>query len=98
MPRKSNARKVSKTKTRKNPWIALILNIVLWGTGYIYNGKRKMFGVLILLSEVAAIVAIGPNFFSLSEINLPLETMGAVLTVAFALDAYNEAKNINRGR
>ena len=90
-----------KSKVRKNPWIALVLNVLLWGTGYIYNGRRKVFGILILLSEIGAIAALGPEYFAdifAYEINLPLETMAAVLTVAFALDAWNEAKNINRGR
>lgn len=39
----------------KKPWLAVILNVLLTGLGYIYAGKRKLFGVMLLVGELAAI-------------------------------------------
>jgi len=31
----------------KKPWLAAVLNIIFSGLGYIYVGKRKLFGALL---------------------------------------------------
>ncbi len=36
----------------KNPWVAAILNLLLLGAGYIYNGKRIFVGILFILFAV----------------------------------------------
>jgi len=37
---------------KKKPWVAGLLNLLIWGLGYIYNGKRTMFGVMLLISAL----------------------------------------------
>ena len=34
----------------KNPWVAAILNMFLFGGGYIYNGKRVGLGYALVLA------------------------------------------------
>ena len=78
----------------KKPWLAVILNVLLTGLGYIYVGKRKLFGIMLLVGELAAFA------WALSEQELsnalsadPWLTATAILwTVAFAIDVYHDAK------
>lgn len=79
----------------KNPWVAAILNFFFMGAGYIYNGKRALIGVMFTLG------AIGLTYveFGIQEPlpNLYFIMFGCVLLVntAFAIDGYNEAKEIS---
>ena len=34
----------------KNPWIAALLNLALFGAGYMYNGRRKGLGAALILA------------------------------------------------
>jgi hypothetical protein len=48
--------------SKKKPWIAALLNLLFWGLGYIYNGKRKVFGVMLFISVIAlSIVTMLPS-------------------------------------
>ena len=86
-------------KMRKRPWLAALLNAVFPGIGYIYNGKRKVFGYILV---GAVLVSVGEAFY-LGYINQPeMEgtiagwIVGVLFIFAFAYDAYTEAKEINR--
>jgi len=79
----------------KNPWIAAVLNFFLMGPGTVYNGRRKVLGIVL---TVGALV--------LTYVELQLRTaapslyplmFGAVFVVntALAFDGYAEAKRIN---
>jgi len=79
----------------KKPWIAAILNFFLAGPGYIYNGRRRLFGAALTLGAVV-----------LTYVELNLRTaapelypfmFGAVflLNTFFAIDGWMEAKAIN---
>jgi len=80
---------------RKNPWISAVLNFIIWGVGYIYNGKRVGFGVLLLLADVIGMTLLA---FSLAIINPAFWFTITILSIAFAYDGYKEAKEINRQR
>jgi hypothetical protein len=81
----------------KNPWIAAILNLFLFGGGYIYNGKRKGLGIALILAWI---------LIRYSEITIYLTNLVfckwlvlfsglVVLMFSLATDAYKEAKGIN---
>lgn len=73
------------------------------GLGYIYNGKRKLLGILLSLSAIGLTYV--ENFYAFPDGNtLQLHDSKAFLilfacvflaNIALALDAFEEAKNIN---
>ncbi len=74
----------------KNPWIAAVLNFVLPGLGYIYVGKRLVFGVgLALLSIIIGIYWI---FF---EIPFIMIVDSLVVEFLLAYDGYKTAEEKN---
>jgi len=91
-------------KRKKNPWIAAILNLLFWGLGYIYNGKRVLFGVLILIADLSFTLAVilagmtSGDYSLISDSDLIggalMTVFGILITAAFASDAYKEAKEM----
>ena len=79
-----------------NPWIPTILNFFIWGSGYIYNGKRKIFGtglILVAVLEHSPLLVLGLNFVLSYPYYLYL--LGHLLiSTLFAYDAYNEALSL----
>ena len=80
----------------KKPWISALLNFFFMGLGYIYNGQKKMIGLLFTIG------AIGLTYVELS-IQKPLPNLyfimfGSVFiaNTAFAIDGYKEALLINQ--
>ena len=72
-------------KQRKNPYVAGILNFILYGLGYVYLGKRLGFGIgLIIWSLIfTTIVLTTPTLDS------PLIWLDAImLAFLFAYDVY----------
>ena len=84
----------------KNPWIAAILNLFLFGGGYLYNGKRKGLGMALIVAWI--LIRWGEISIYLTglvtEKWLILFTGLVVLMFSLAVDAYNEAKIINAQR
>jgi len=77
--------------TKKNPWLAGILNIVP-GLGYLYLGRRKVFSYL-LLSAILLGVIEGYLNPKIQISNTLFSIIGTILVVsAFIYDAYKEAK------
>lgn len=87
-------------RKHKKPWLSALLNVLLPGVGYIYNGKRNIFGVLLLISTLGGFY-VGDSelermFTGVEPVTiLLLAVIALVWAVAFALDAYQEAKEIN---
>ena len=81
----------------KKPWIAALLNLLFFGGGYIYNGKRIGMGC----GLVAAWVLIRAGEIPIYLTNLVFDKWIIlfagiiILQICFAIDAYKEAKNIN---
>lgn len=74
---------------KRNPYLAAVLNALLYGLGYVYLGKRMLFGVLLIFSCIFAIaffVAKPESIFN------PLIISIVLSCVAFAYDAFKEAK------
>lgn len=80
---------------KKKPWLAALLNILVTGLGYIYIGKRVLFGILLIIGEIFAYIWVftDPRAFSLFE-NIWVSLSGILYIVAFAIDAYKCAKEI----
>lgn len=81
----------------KKPWIAALLNIILPGSGYLYNGKRKFFGSLVAAGYLLTYYIELSTDPTLSErLSSPLMFVaGVILGVAFAYDAYEEAQELS---
>lgn len=78
---------------RKRPWVAAVLNFLIPGVGYLYNGSRVVFGTLVLFTSFIATYV----FFTIPNAHTPIELVGGlVLGGAFAYDAYEEAEEITR--
>lgn len=85
---------------KKNPWIAAILNFLLYGAGYIYNGKKKGYGVALILAWIVlrtADIAFYVNG-NVQSIWFVLMAGLAILQFTFAVDGYRQAKEINDGK
>jgi hypothetical protein len=84
----------------KNPWIAAVLNLFLFGGGYIYNGKRKGLGMALVLAWI--LIRWGEISIYLTGLVtakwLILFTGLVVLMFSLATDAYHEATMINAQR
>ena len=76
----------------KKPWLAAHLNFHFYGVGYLYIGKRVLFGVLLL------IVGIIESVYWFSALTMPPEVIaaGIIGAVAFAYDGYKDARELNR--
>ncbi len=74
----------------KNKFIALALTILMPGLGYIYLGRKMLFGLLLLLAGLGDIVwrAIQPNGF---EMNVFLAIAFVSYYGAILLDTYYTA-------
>jgi len=81
-------------KMAKKPWLAALLNVIWSGLGYLYVGKRKLFGVLLILSEILACVWLftDPVAWQVME-NIWVGLAAIPFVIGLAVDAYNDAKN-----
>jgi hypothetical protein len=81
----------------KNPWLAAILNLFFFGGGYVYNGKRRVMGLGLILGWL--LIRIGEIKIYLTGLVTDkwlIMFCGLVLLqISFAVDAYRETKEIN---
>jgi hypothetical protein len=77
--------------------LAAVLNLFLYGLGYVYIGKRKTFGILLFLGNIAFYAALGwALYYPLPQTaNAYVDINGvgfAVIGIAFAYDAHRLAE------
>lgn len=81
----------------KKPWLAAFLNLLLFGGGYLYNGKRTGLGAGLVLAWI--LIRIGEIQIYLTNLVFNywlIMFCGLVaLQISLAADAYKEAKTIN---
>ncbi|MGZ3883386.1 MAG: hypothetical protein ACXVPQ_10105 [Bacteroidia bacterium] len=81
----------------KKPWLAAFLNLLLFGGGYIYNGKRTGLGFGLVLAWI--LIRIGEIQIYLTNLVFHqwLIMFGGlvVLQLSLAADAFKEAKSIS---
>ena len=81
-------------KEIKKPWLAALLNFVIWGLGYLYVGKRKNFGIMLVIGAILVLVLTATLELSLADI---LSLPGSVIiSFAFAYDGYKTAQEVNQ--
>lgn len=77
---------------KKNPWIAALLNFLFYGAGYLYVGKKKTFGIGLVI--VAVIMGIETVVRPMSHLGDPLGTHLVSMTAlgfVLAYDGYTTA-------
>lgn len=82
---------------KNNPWVAAVLNFLIPGLGYLYLGKRMLFGGLLLTSMLIS----GYWLLNNPSVNQTLTTNIAnviyvIWAAAFGIDAFQEARRKNR--
>lgn len=78
--------------TNKNPFTAAIINFFFWGLGYVYCGKRTVFGRLVFAGFVFVHL---PLFYGINWLEIPgiFSLIGhTILSFAFAVDVIKLAK------
>lgn len=79
-----------KKSNKKSEWGAAVLNFVLPGLGYVYVGKRMVFGIGLILTSVL-IISMSFNL-NMSGV-LYLDSFLTALLLGY--DAYTDAKEFN---
>jgi hypothetical protein len=81
----------------KNPIAAAILNFLLFGAGYVYNGVRVGWGAALTLSLLLVRYADIQIFLSGQNRGFWFFLMAGlfILQFAFAIDGYQEAQRLN---
>jgi hypothetical protein len=74
-------------KSKKNPWIAAILNLLFIGLGYIYADKRKNFGIGLVIWGV-----IISYLYLIGTPNVLFELDALAMGLLFAYDGYMVTK------
>lgn len=74
----------------KKPWVAALFNIILPGLGYVYVGKRVLFGAGVLF---ASIVSYWGASFETIPISVWIDSF--IVTILFAYDGYKDAQEVN---
>lgn len=73
------------------PWIAAVLNFVLWGSGYLYVGKKKGFGLGWLLAYMLAhlpIYYLGWEFYFTQLAGMFMMLAHIMISILLAYDVY----------
>lgn len=81
---------------RKNPWLAAVLNFIFFGVGYIYNGKRIVFGILLTILAIVSYIWCFTDPVMENYLYNPLAwAVSIIFLFALAFDAYQDAKKFN---
>ncbi|MFH0837208.1 MAG: hypothetical protein V1870_03705 [Candidatus Aenigmatarchaeota archaeon] len=54
----AKAKVVEKHKDHREPLASAVLNFIIWGTGYIHNGKRLVLGIGLLFVWILSLLPI----------------------------------------
>jgi len=75
---------VQQNQHNKNPALAAILNLLVWGVGYVYLNINTVFGVpSFTILGLWIVWAVLTHFLGLA-----VGILGTILSIVFALDAY----------
>ena len=84
-----------KDKKGKKPWLAALLNFLVWGLGYLYAGRRKAFGTLFVIGFLLSFL-ISDEMLNFSTFDWIITIVSyLIMSIAFAYDAYETAKEAN---
>ncbi len=90
----------SKLLSYKYPWLALILNVFLWGTGYLYVKRKRFLGILLLIVQIFIIggYAFGQSNWQNVFEGISYSFLTIILAIYLGIDAYRLACNVNSGK
>lgn len=87
-------------------WLSALLNFFFMGLGYIYNGKRRLLGILLtigalMLTYVEQIYAFSDGNSLQGHDSTAFMIMAAavfIVNTGLAMDAYREANELNAAK
>jgi hypothetical protein len=84
----------------KRPWIALLLNLFLWGTGYFYVKRKRLLGVLLLLIQIFVIGGFASGQGSVKNVFEGVSSgfLTIIVAIYLGIDAYHLAQDVNKGK
>jgi len=84
----------------KRPWLAALLNMFLWGTGYFYVKRKRLLGALLLLIQVFVIGGYAINQGSWKNIfeGVSYSFLTILVAIYLGIDAYRLARDVNAGK
>ncbi|MBI2583182.1 MAG: hypothetical protein HYW25_00815 [Candidatus Aenigmarchaeota archaeon] len=86
-------------KFKRRPLIAAILNFFVWGLGYVYNGKRIVFGILLVAGSISmAALSLTVPQEAVNQVSTLLLMPSLVISLAFAYDALLECRELRKPR
>ena len=102
--RKLNEKRFRKLHSKffayKRPWIALLLNLFLWGTGYFYVKRKRFLGALLLILQIFIIggYAFGQGSWQSIFEGMSYSFLTIIVAIYLGIDAYRLARNVNAGK
>jgi len=90
----------SKFFAYKRPWVALLLNLFLWGTGYFYVKRKRILGVILLAIQIFVIggYTFGQGTWQSIFEGVSYSFLTVLLAIYLGVDAYHLAKDVNAGK
>ncbi|MBI5061580.1 MAG: hypothetical protein HZB67_04690 [Candidatus Aenigmarchaeota archaeon] len=87
-------KKVKEEEHVRSPGIAAVLNFLIWGTGYIYNGKKLLKGIGLIIFELLELLFVIFSGFSwlIHFPGIMFLVSHLFLAVLMAYDAYHDGK------
>ena len=84
----------------KRPWLALLLNLFLWGTGYFYVKRKRLLGAILLAVQIFVIGGYAIHQGSWQNIfeGATYSFLTIILAIYLGVDAYQLARNVNSGK
>jgi len=76
---------------KKSAGLAAFLNVILPGIGYLYLGKRKTFGIVVLIGYALGWLSTF-IFGAVEDADALYYFSNLLLIVAFGIDGYSQAK------
>jgi hypothetical protein len=84
----------------KRPWLAALLNLLIWGSGYFYAKRKRVLGIFLFIIQL---FIIGGYFVSEGNITTAFEGVSysfltLIISITLAVDAYSQARKSNAGK
>ncbi|MEM3657515.1 MAG: hypothetical protein QXQ66_03680 [Candidatus Hadarchaeum sp.] len=77
---------------RRSPWLAALLNFVVWGAGFVYLGRKVSLGAALLFFSFAMFFSAGLATYDFYLAVALVFAAWFLLSAALALEAYREAR------
>jgi hypothetical protein len=89
----------SKLFSYKYPWLALVLNLFFWGTGYFYVKRKRILGIFLLIIQIFIFggYAFGQSQWQNLFEGVSYSFLTILLGLYLGIDAYKLARDVNLG-